>query len=192
MANKWIGTIDKLYDNKEKKVRKITFKFLVQDIKGEASITNIMLQGGSNCTGWMPNTQEMFINDTKTKHYNCFVRGGDKVIIPSNSDVTGGMDIQLKTYEGINGEDYSVKLSTEYYTKDLYYYNALNAGDTLSIQSNYQIKHNSVLRNKNKDYNGNPLMNPSGHTIYNVSLINQSSARLTINFNEWNKSKVSW
>lgn len=193
---RYLGLAEKSNVNKDKRIKNINVKFVVNDCTGTIKVTDFMLQAGRTLTGWICETREMLLRKRDSenvieqpKYFNSVLRGENLIIVPNGGSVTSGLDIELKAQKSTTGP---ITLDTYYGTRTYKFSGQLNAGDTLRLNA----KTNQTLVNDqpvaSSNVGGAPLTCPAGDTIYKVNFSGQDVGTCLFKVTEWIKSGVDW
>lgn len=184
MENKFLRYIGKATNYKNKKVKKLSLKVKVSNVKGTFNITDIMLQESNTASGYTINTKEMLEKKTgKSKFYNILIRGkGNGVIVNNDGNATTGLDYIIYPATKTTG---AIKVETLHKTVSFNVNQTIQAGKQMFVNSfDYNINNNGSI---NRDYQGDFLSIPAMFGTYNIDMANRDMANFIFKVQEYNK-----
>ncbi|MGV8164656.1 MAG: hypothetical protein ACLKAK_07350 [Alkaliphilus sp.] len=189
---------------KAKRVSHLEVKAIVNDAVGTVSLTDIMVQEGTQLSGYWTETREMLRKlredglPAPSKHFNAIVRGRQTLVIPNRGVywkviadnpvvVTTAIDFTTLARTSI---PVGMQISHFYRTRHLWYASALVPGDIFEfLASTRRVAHNGVLT---LNYSGFYHQIAAGNSRFNIDLMVEGSTirpqpavRILVAIQEW-------
>lgn len=178
---KFIRFTKTVQHKKKKRVSRITVRPIISDCTGCIWLTDMMLQEGSELTGFVPYTEEHKSKPMPTapRFYNGIVRSSDTLIIFNPGQTTAGLDI--KVYPNQPMEVGSIELSQGMGAHKAKFLAAANAGDEFALlASTRQCLRNGADTPKEGFYQ----YSAAGDSKHTVKVEKGKSARIYVEFLE--------